>query len=193
LSGDGRRVPRRRWLLVTLPLVIFAALLALFLFRLGAGDPSRLPSALIGKPAPNLTLPPLEGLMENGAALPGLDPTLFKGRVTVVNVWASWCVPCRDEHPFLVRLAGDKRITLAGINYKDARENALSFLARYGNPFAAVGVDIGGRAAIEWGVYGVPETFIVGRDGAIAYKHIGPIDARGFETFRAELDKALAG
>jgi len=180
-------------LLVTLPLVIFAALLALFLFRLGAGDPSRLPSALIGKPAPNLTLPPLEGLMENGAALPGLDPTLFKGRVTVVNVWASWCVPCRDEHPFLVRLAGDKRITLAGINYKDARENALSFLARYGNPFAAVGVDIGGRAAIEWGVYGVPETFIVGRDGAIAYKHIGPIDARGFETFRAELDKALAG
>lgn len=184
---------RRRWWLVSLPLVIFTALLALFLFRLGAGDPSRLPSALIGKHAPALALPPLEGLTQEGKQVPGLDPTLFKDQVTVVNVWASWCVPCRDEHPFLVRLAADKRSTLVGINYKDARENALSFLNRYGNPFAAVGVDTGGRAAIEWGVYGVPETFIVGRDGRIAYKHIGPIDARGFEKFRAELDKVLAG
>ena len=188
MSEPGAQAARRSWWLVSLPLVIFAALLALFLFRLGAGDPSRLPSALIGKPAPALTLPPLEGL-----GIAGLDPALFKDRVTVVNVWASWCVPCRDEHPFLVKLAGDERITLAGINYKDAPENALSFLKRYGNPFAAVGVDGGGRAAIEWGVYGVPETFIVGRDGLIAYKHIGPIDARGFEIFRAELDRALAG
>jgi cytochrome c biogenesis protein CcmG/thiol:disulfide interchange protein DsbE len=172
--------------------VIFAALLALFLFRLGAGDPSRLPSALIGRQAPALALPPLEGLTQEGKQVPGLDPALFKNRVTVVNIWASWCVPCRDEHPFLVRLAADKRAALVGINYKDARENALSFLNRYGNPFAAVGVDTGGRAAIEWGVYGVPETFIVGRDGRIAYKHIGPIEARGFEKFRAELDKALA-
>jgi cytochrome c biogenesis protein CcmG/thiol:disulfide interchange protein DsbE len=90
-----------------------------------------------------------------------------------------------------VKLAADKRAALVGINYKDKPENALSFLNRYGNPFAAVGVDTGGRAAIEWGVYGVPETFIVGRDGRIAYKHIGPIDARGYEKFRAELDKAL--
>ena len=193
MSETGTSAPRRRWWLVSLPLVIFAALLALFLFRLGAGDPSRLPSVLIGKPAPALSLPPLEGLVENGLPVPGLDPALFKDRVAVVNVWASWCVPCRDEHPFLVRIAADKRATLVGINYKDAPENARSFLARFGNPFAAVGVDTGGRAAIEWGVYGVPETFIVGRDGRIAYKHIGPIDARGFEKFRAEIDKAFAG
>jgi cytochrome c biogenesis protein CcmG/thiol:disulfide interchange protein DsbE len=92
----------------------------------------------------------------------------------------------------LVKLATDKRSTLVGINYKDKSENALSFLARFGNPFAAVGVDVGGRAAIEWGVYGVPETFIIGRDGRIAYKHIGPIDAQGYEKFRAELDRVIA-
>jgi cytochrome c biogenesis protein CcmG, thiol:disulfide interchange protein DsbE len=187
LSEAGAGTPRRRFWLVLLPLIIFAALVALFLFRLGTGDPSRLPSALIGKSAPALSLPPLEG-----AAVPGLDPALFKDRVTVVNVWASWCVPCRDEHPFLVKLAGDTRIVLTGINYKDARDNALSFLNRYGNPFAAIGVDTGGRAAIDWGVYGVPETFIVGRDGTIAYKHVGPIDARSLELVRAELEKALA-
>jgi cytochrome c biogenesis protein CcmG/thiol:disulfide interchange protein DsbE len=193
LSETGTAASRRRVWLVYLPLVIFAALVALFLFRLGAGDPSRLPSALIGKPVPALTLPPLEGLSSAGAVVPGLDPASFKDRVTVVNVWASWCVPCRDEHPFLVKLAGDKRILLAGINYKDARDNALSFLTRYGNPFASVGVDTAGRAAIEWGVYGVPETFIIGRDGRIAYKHIGPIDARSFEIIRAELNRALGG
>jgi cytochrome c biogenesis protein CcmG/thiol:disulfide interchange protein DsbE len=182
---------RRRWL-VWLPLVVFAALAAMFLLRIG-GDPSRLPSALIGKPAPTLTLPPLEGLVESGKPVPGLDPSLFKDRVTVMNVWASWCVPCRDEHPFLTKLAEDKRLTLVGINYKDAPENARRFLGRFGNPFAAVGVDDGGRAAIEWGVYGVPETFIVGRDGTIRYKHIGPIDEGGFAKMRAELEKALAG
>jgi len=192
LSGAETSAPRRRWF-VLLPLVIFAALAALFLLRLGAGDPSRLPSALIGKPAPMLALPPLEGLVEAGAPVPGLDPAAFKDRVTIVNVWASWCVPCRDEHPFLVKLAADKRVTMTGINYKDAPENARSFLARYGNPFAAVGVDTGGRAAIEWGVYGVPESFIVGRDGSIAYKQIGPLDERGFEKFRVELEKALGG
>ena len=192
MSGAETSAPRRRWF-VLLPLVIFAALAALFLLRLGAGDPSRLPSALIGKPAPMLALPPLEGLVEAGAPVPGLDPAAFKDRVTIVNVWASWCVPCRDEHPFLVKLAADKRVTMTGINYKDAPENARRFLARYGNPFAAVGVDSGGRAAIEWGVYGVPESFIVGRDGSIAYKQIGPLDERGFEKFRVELEKALGG
>lgn len=193
MSGESAPVAPRRWWLVWLPLAIFAALAALFFFRLGAGDPSRLPSALIGKPAPTLALPALEGLAESGVPVPGLDPAIFKDGVTVVNVWASWCVPCRDEHPFLVRIAEDKRLRLVGINYKDAPENARRFLGRFGNPFAAVGVDRGGRAAIEWGVYGVPETFIVGRDGTIAYKHIGPIDERGYEKFRAQLNRALGG
>ena len=168
------------------------ALAALFLLRIG-GDPSRLPSALIGKPVPTLTLPPLDGLFENGMPVPGISPALFKGRVTVVNVWASWCVPCRDEHPLLARLAEDTRIGLAGINYKDAPENARRFLGRFGNPFDAVGVDAAGRAAIEWGVYGVPETFVVGPDGTIRHKHIGAIDEGSFARISAEIEKALGG
>ncbi|HEY7458624.1 MAG TPA: DsbE family thiol:disulfide interchange protein [Xanthobacteraceae bacterium] len=184
----------RRWSLVVLPLAIFIALLALFWFRLGAGDASRLPSALIGKPAPALSLPPLEGLMRDGAPVPGLNPGAFVGRVTLVNVWASWCAPCRDEHPFLTRLSGDRRIMLVGINYKDQATNALRFLERFGNPYSAVGVDAGGRAAIEWGVYGVPETFLVGRDGRIAYKQIGPIaDEATFKRVQTEIEKALGG
>src|SRR5690606_18732900 len=181
---------RRRWL-VWLPFVAFAALAALFLLRIG-GDPSRLPSALIGKPAPVLTLPALEGLVENGAAVPGIDPALFRERVTVVNVWASWCVPCRDEHPFLAKLAEDKRITLAGSNYKDAPDNARRFLGRVANPCAVVGVGDGGRAAIGGCVDGVPETSIVGRDGTIRHKHNGPLDEGSFAKLRAELEKALA-
>lgn len=189
-----RLAAMRRWSLVVLPLAIFIALLALFWFRLGAGDASRLPSALIGKPAPALSLPPLEGLMRDGAPVPGLDPGAFVGRVTLVNVWASWCAPCRDEHPFLTRLSGDRRIILVGINYKDQATNALRFLERFGNPYSAVGVDAGGRAAIEWGVYGVPETFLVGRDGRIAYKQIGPIaDEATFKRVQTEIEKALGG
>jgi cytochrome c biogenesis protein CcmG/thiol:disulfide interchange protein DsbE len=179
--------------LVALPLLIFLALIALLFFRLGAGDPSRLPSALIGKPAPALSLPPLDGLLRDGVQVPGLDPQRFGGSVTIVNVWASWCAPCRDEHPYLVKIAADARVRLIGINYKDTPENARRFLGRYGNPFAAVGVDQGGRAAIEWGVYGVPETFIVGRDGRIAFKQIGPIvEDRTFKAFMTEAEKALA-
>jgi len=182
----------RRWALVALPLVIFLALLALLFFRLGAGDPSKLPSALIGKPAPMLSLPPLEGLQRDGVPVPGLDPRAFAGNVTIVNVWASWCAPCREEHPYLVKIAGDSRVRLVGINYKDGAENARRFLGRYGNPFVAVGVDAGGRAAIEWGVYGVPETFVVGRDGTIAFKQIGPIvEERTFQAFMAEVEKAI--
>ena len=190
MSDSNAGVARRRWI-VWLPLIVFAALAAMFFLRIGAGEPSRLPSALIGRSAPHLALPALEGLVREGKPVPGLDPALFKDRVTVVNVWASWCVPCRDEHPFLVQIAGDSRISLVGINYKDAAENARGFLARFGNPFDAVGVDSGGRAAIEWGVYGVPETFIVGPDGTIRYKHIGPIDGGSFEKVSAEIEKAL--
>ena len=180
-----------RWLMA-LPLVVFAALAAIFWFRLGNGDPSRIPSALIGRPAPQTPLPPLEGLTDNGAAIPGLDPAAFKGKVSIVNVWASWCVPCHDEAPLLTELGRDKRLQIVGINYKDAADNARRFLGRYGNPFGIVGVDVNGRASIEWGVYGVPETFIVGREGTIVYKLVGPVTSDNINTvLRTEIDKAL--
>ena len=181
----------RRWL-VALPLIGFALLAALFLVRLYGGDPSKIPSALIGRPAPQTALPALEGLTTDGAQVPGLDPALFKGKVSVVNVWASWCVPCHDEAPLLTELGKDKRFQIVGINYKDASDNARRFLGRYGNPFGAVGVDGNGRASIEWGVYGVPETFIVGRDGSIVYKLIGPVTSANFDrVLKAEIEKAL--
>jgi cytochrome c biogenesis protein CcmG, thiol:disulfide interchange protein DsbE len=184
--------PQRRSWLMALPLIVFLALAALFWFRLGDGDPSRIPSALIGRPAPQTPLPPLQGLMNNGAKVPGLDPANFTGKVSVVNVWASWCVPCHDEAPLLTELAKDTRFQVIGINYKDAPDNARRFLGRYGNPFTAVGVDGNGRAAIEWGLYGVPETFIVGRDGKIAYKLVGPITPDNIDgVLKAEIDKAV--
>jgi cytochrome c biogenesis protein CcmG, thiol:disulfide interchange protein DsbE len=183
--------PRRLWLMA-LPLVAFAALAALFWFGLQAGDPSRIPSALIGRPAPQTALPALDGLVANGSQVPGLDPKMFKGKVSLVNVWASWCVPCHDEAPLLTQLGHDKRLQLVGINYKDTPDNARRFLGRYGNPFGFVGVDGNGRAAIEWGVYGVPETFIVGRDGTILYKLVGPVTPENIDTvLKTEIDKAL--
>ncbi|MGO3931713.1 DsbE family thiol:disulfide interchange protein [Rhodopseudomonas pseudopalustris] len=185
--------PKRRSLVVALPLLVFAGLAALFWFRLGDRDISRIPSALIGREAPQTTLPSLEGLTRDGVQVAGLDPGLFKGKVSVVNVWASWCVPCHDEAPLLTALADDKRIQIVGINYKDKPDNARRFLGRYGNPFVAVGVDPNGRAAIEWGVYGVPETFVVGRDGRIAYKLVGPITPDNLDKLlKAEIGKALA-
>ena len=125
--------------------------------------------------------------------LPGIAPADFKGAVTLVNVWASWCVPCHDEAPLLHTLAADNRIRLVGINYKDQPDNARRFLGRYGNPFVAAGADGNGRASMDWGVYGVPETFLVGRDGKIAYKLIGPITAANLErVLKPEIEKALA-
>jgi cytochrome c biogenesis protein CcmG/thiol:disulfide interchange protein DsbE len=183
----------RRRLIVSIPLVAFLALAALFMLRLGAGDPSRIPSALIGHPAPATNLPPLPGLERDGKPVPGLDSAELKGEVTVLNVWASWCVPCRDEAPLLLALAADRRIRVVGINYKDQPDNARRFLGRYGNPFVANGTDANGRAAIEWGVYGVPETFVVGRDGRIAYKLIGPITADNLDqALKPAIEKALA-
>jgi len=182
----------RRSFLMALPLIAFAGLAALFWLRLGSGDPSRIPSALIGHPAPQTSLPPLTGLLSDGTQVPGLDPAIFKGKVSVVNVWASWCVPCHDEAPLLSGLAKDQRLQLVGINYKDAPDNARRFLGRYGNPFGVVGVDANGRAAIEWGVYGVPETFVVGREGTIVYKLVGPITPDNIDSvLKAEIDKAL--
>ena len=184
--------PRSRRWLVALPLIGFAVLAALFLLRLYGGDPSKIPSALIGRPAPQTTLPALQGLVRDGAQVPGLDPADFKGKVSVVNVWASWCVPCHDEAPLLTELGKDKRLQLVGINYKDSPENARRFLGRYGNPFGIVGVDGNGRASIEWGVYGVPETFVVGREGTIVYKLVGPVTPANFDrVLKSEIEKAL--
>jgi cytochrome c biogenesis protein CcmG/thiol:disulfide interchange protein DsbE len=185
--------PRGRRILVLVPLAVFLALAALFLVRLFSGDPGRIPSALIGRPAPAVDLPPMEGLERDGKPMPGLSAAEFRGNVTVVNVWASWCIPCRDEAPFLLELASDTRIRLVGINYKDQPDNARRFLNRYGNPFLASGADQNGRAAIEWGVYGVPETFLIGRDGRIAYKLVGPLGAQNFEReMKPAIEKALA-
>jgi cytochrome c biogenesis protein CcmG/thiol:disulfide interchange protein DsbE len=192
VAKENMNIGRRR-VIVLAPLVVFLALVALFLIRLYSGDPSRIPSALIGHPAPQTNLPPVAGLERNGAAVPGIDAASFKGAVTVVNVWASWCVPCHDEAPLLMRLAQDSRFRLIGINYKDEPDNARRFLGRYGNPFAAAGADLNGRAGIEWGVYGVPETFVVGRDARIAYKLVGPITADNINTvLKPEIEKALA-
>jgi cytochrome c biogenesis protein CcmG/thiol:disulfide interchange protein DsbE len=191
-QATSQTKPQRRSWLMALPLIVFMALAALFWLRLGDGDPSRIPSALIGHPAPQTTLPPLDGLVVNGAQVTGLDPASFKGKVSIVNVWASWCVPCHDEAPLLSELGKDTRIQIIGLNYKDTPDNARRFLGRYGNPFTSVGVDGNGRAAIEWGVYGVPETFIVGRDGKIAYKLVGPITPENISgVLKTEIDKAV--
>jgi cytochrome c biogenesis protein CcmG, thiol:disulfide interchange protein DsbE len=184
---------RQRRFLGLVPLVLFVGLALLFLLGLYAGDPSRIPSALIGHQAPQTSLPALAGLERNGEAVPGIDPATFKGAVTVLNVWASWCVECRDEAPLLLQLGQDRRLRFIGINYKDEPENARRFLGRYGNPFVAAGVDQNGRASIEWGVYGVPETFVIRRDGRIAYKLVGAITPGNFAAMlKPEIDKALA-
>jgi len=191
-AEDGGPMRRRR-IIVLAPLVLFLGLCLLFLFRLYAGDPSLIPSALIGHPVPQTMLPPVAGLDRDGEPIPGIDPASFKGAVTVVNVWASWCVPCRDEAPMLMQLAQDRRLRLVGINYKDEPDNARRFLGRYGNPYAAAGADQSGRAGIEWGVYGVPENFVVGRDGRIAYKLVGPITPDNFDAvLKPQIEKALA-
>jgi len=193
VTEQSPKPPRPRRIVVLVPLVVFGGLILLFLLRLYAGDPSLIPSALLGHPVPQETLPAIAGLDRDGAPVPGIDPASFKGAVTVVNVWASWCVPCHDEAPFLMELAKDSRVRLVGINYKDEPDNARRFLGRYGDPFAAAGADETGRAAIDWGVYGVPETFVVGRDARIAYKLVGPVTADNLATvLRPQIDKALA-
>jgi cytochrome c biogenesis protein CcmG/thiol:disulfide interchange protein DsbE len=177
---------RRRPLVLLIPLVVFALLAAIFLVRLeSGGDLSDIPSALVGKPAPQFDLPALEG-----SGVPGVKRADLDGRVTLVNVFASWCGPCRLEHPQLAELAADKSVHLVGINYKDIGENARRFLGQLGNPYAAIGVDTKGRAAIDWGVYGVPETFVVGKDGTILKKFIGPILPENLDAVKAALDAA---
>lgn len=179
---------RRVGFLALVPLALFLALAVLFYARLGAGDPSEVPSALIGKPVPDFRLDGVAGLTRDGAPVPGLSSGDLAKGVFVVNVFASWCAPCRAEHPLLADLAKDKRIRLYGLNYKDADDQALRFLNGLGNPYAAVGVDRNGRVGIDWGVYGVPETFVVA-DGRIAAKLVGPLTP---ERISAELKPAIS-
>ena len=192
-TADGAPRKGARNFIVLLPLVIFIGIAALFYFGLGAGDPSKLPSALIGKPVPATDLPAIKDLAINGKPVPGLTTAMLKGNVTLVNVWASWCVPCRDEAPLLDQLAKDTRFKMVGINYKDATDDARRFLNRFGNPFSAVGADEKGRTSIDWGVYGVTETFLIDRDGKIAYKLVGPITPQNIDAvLKPQLEKALA-
>ncbi len=175
------------------PLAIFAILALMFALALSSGDPSKLPSALIGRPAPPIELSGLEGLSDGARVIGGFSSTeLAAGEVSVVNFWASWCAPCVQEHPLLVALKERTGVKLYGVNYKDQAATARRFLGRYGNPFVAVGVDANGRAAIDWGVTGMPETFIVSGKGEIVYKHIGPISAATLESKIIPMVRAAA-
>jgi cytochrome c biogenesis protein CcmG/thiol:disulfide interchange protein DsbE len=154
-----------------LPAGIFLVVAGLFLVAVYHGDPSRVPSALIGRYVPAFSLPAVEGVDR-----PGLASTDFgTGKPVIVNVFASWCVPCREEHPVLMEMKGLTAAPLYAIDYKDGAEAARLFLGELGNPFQRIGADTAGRASIDWGVYGVPETYIVDGKGRIAYKHVGPL------------------
>ena len=184
--------PRRRSALIAvLPLAVFVALVALFYVRLGAGDAARLPSALIGKAIPDFDLPSLTPERQRvGSA------DLRKGKVTLLNVFASWCVPCHAEHPLLMALAQDAPLREAGVEivglaYKDDPGNSQRFLGSKGNPYASIAVDANGRTGIDFGVYGVPETFIIRGDGTIAFKFVGPLTEESIASvIRPELAKA---
>jgi cytochrome c biogenesis protein CcmG/thiol:disulfide interchange protein DsbE len=186
--------PKQSRVMAALPLLGFALLAGLFLFRLNTGgDHSILPSPLIGHPAPAFNLPAL-----NGSGRPGLsDADLRQGKTTVINLFASWCGPCRIEHPTLRRIADNETlkalgVRLVGVAYKDEPGNALEFLSAEGNPYAAIGMDIKGRAGIDWGLTGVPETFIIRGDGTIAYKYTGPITEQALkEVVLPEIEKTL--
>jgi cytochrome c biogenesis protein CcmG, thiol:disulfide interchange protein DsbE len=175
-SPDGNPRMAKPRATLALPLILVVFLLGMLSIALRSGDPSRLPSALIGKPVPDFDLPGIPRLLSDFGPVPGLSSRALKtGRVTLLNVWASWCTPCVAEHPQLVALS-ERGIPLYGINYKgDTLEAAKRFLARNGNPFRAIGVDATGMTAIDFGVYGVPETFVIDGRGRIAYRFPGPL------------------
>ena len=174
-----------------LPAAVFLAIAASFgvyLWQVGAGgkDITQLPSAMIDKPAPQFDLPPIQGRTD------GFKTDDLKGRVALVNVWASWCPPCRVEHPVLMTLAKDG-VPIYGINIKDRPEDALRFLDTLGNPFARIGADTSGRTSIDWGVYGYPETFIVDASGRIRYRHVGPIGPGQLESIIRPMIRKVRG
>jgi cytochrome c biogenesis protein CcmG/thiol:disulfide interchange protein DsbE len=173
---------RKAYGILGVPLGIFAALALMFALALDGGDPAKLPSTLIGKKAPEINLPALEGLTDGQQPINAFTSAdLANGKVSVVNFWASWCIPCVEEHRMLVALKETADVKLFGVNYKDQTSAARRFLGRYSNPFAAVGVDATGRAAIEWGVYGMPESFVINGHGEIIYKHVGALTAEALE------------
>ncbi|MUZ72527.1 DsbE family thiol:disulfide interchange protein [Agrobacterium vitis] len=182
-----------RYLLAAIPLAVFALIAGtagkmLYDQDFNGKNVSDIPSALIGTKAPTLNLPPLEG-----SNLPALTSSAITGKLTLVNVFASWCVPCRDEHPLLKQLSNDPRIQIVAINYKDKSDNALRFLGELGNPYKAIGIDPNGKAAIDWGVYGIPESYLVAPDGTIVYKRVGPFDAQSIEKgLYPAIDRTLA-
>ena len=174
-------------LLYIMPLSVFLVLAAYFAIGL-TKDPSILPSALIDKPVPEFSLPPIEG----GPGKDFSSADLKGNGVSIVNVFASWCVPCRAEHPQITRLAELKVATVYGLNFKDEPKAALKWLKQLGNPYAAIGADTKGRAAIDWGVYGIPETFIIDNGGVIRYKYVGPITARRLDRDILPIIKKLS-
>ncbi|MCS5602906.1 MAG: DsbE family thiol:disulfide interchange protein [Paracoccus sp. (in: a-proteobacteria)] len=176
MSPDLEQEPRRRGgrLVLLLPLAVFGLVGAAFFWGL-LNNNSPLPSPLIGKPVPEFTLPPIEGRDD------GLSSADLRGQVSLVNVWASWCVPCRAENPLMVELSKTGEVPIYGINYKDKAGEALAFLDELGDPFTRIGADLSGRVAIDWGVYGIPETFVIDAAGRVAYKHVGPFNRQILE------------
>jgi len=170
----------KRFLLFFSPLILLVVLLLLFATNINR-DTSFIPSALIDKPAPIFSLPAVAGLSENGKAIEGFSNENLIGQVSVVNVFASWCAPCRQEHPFLMELSKKSDVQIFGINQKDAAKNAIAFLDELGNPYDRVGAD-NGRVSIEWGIYGIPETFVINAKGIIVYKHTGPFNRNSYEN-----------
>ena len=168
-SKFGSTVPnKRKWWMAALPIAVFVVIA----IALGVGltmNPKEIPSALIGKPVPAFDLPPVQGRTL------GLSNDDLKGEVALVNVFASWCTACRTEHPLFMDLKEKGTVPLHGLNYKDKPAHADKWLTELGDPYVRTGADISGRVSIEWGVYGVPETFVVDHEGRIAYKHIGPV------------------
>ena len=157
-----------RHVLYLLPLLAFLGMSVYFVLGLDK-DPSELPSALLDKPVPEFDLPPL---LED---IPGMAAADFGGEVVMVNVFASWCVPCRAEHPLIARLADEGIVPVFGLNWKNEKADAKAWLQELGNPYTRIGWDLSGRVGIDWGVYGVPETYIIDKQGRIRYKHVGPI------------------
>jgi len=175
--------PKRGLKWVVVPVIVFVALVAVFAFALTTGDPTRLPSALIGKPAPATSFPAVAGLNDGTHPIPGFTSAdLAGGHVSVVNFWASWCAECADEQNMLLALKAKTGVPLYGVSYKDDATAARRFLGRYGNPFKAVGTDKTGRNAIDWGVYGMPETFVVNGKGEIVFKHVGAVTPTSLTT-----------